>query len=117
MFPGYLFLNHVMDKNSYVDISKAQGLVRVLGDSWDTLADVPDGEIAVIQRIQHTGVTAVSHPYGQVGERVRIAHGLLEGVEGILVRTRPEKGLVVVSVNLLQRSVAVEVDYAHVAPA
>ena len=117
MFPGYLFLNHVMDKTSYLEVIKARGLVRVLGDRWDALADVPDYEIAAIQRIHQTGVSAVCHPYLRVGERVRIAQGLLEGVEGILVRTRLEKGLVVVSVNLLQRSVGVEVDCAHVAPA
>ena len=116
MFPGYLFLNHVMDKTSYLEVIKARGLVRVLGDRWDALADVPDYEIAAIQRIHQTGVSAVSHPYLRVGERVRIAQGLLEGVEGILLRTRPEKGLVIVSVNLLQRSVAVEVDCALVAP-
>jgi transcriptional antiterminator NusG len=117
MFPGYLFLNHVMDQTSYVEVTQARGLVRVLGDRWDALAEVPDGEIATIQRIHHTGVSAASHPYLRVGERVRVAGGLLEGVEGILVRTRPEKGLVVVSVHLLQRSVAVEMDYALVAPA
>jgi transcription termination/antitermination protein NusG len=117
MFPGYLFLNHVMDKKSYIEVTEARGLVKVLGDSWDALAEVPDSEIATIQRIHNSGVSAVSHPYLRIGERVRINQGLLEGVEGILVRTRPEKGLVVVSVHLLQRSVAVEVDCAIVAPA
>jgi len=117
MFPGYLFLNHVMDKTSYIEVTKARGLTRVLGARWDALAEVPDGEIATIQRIHHSGVSAVAHPYLQVGERVRITQGLLEGVEGILIRTRPEKGLVVVSINLLQRSVGVEVDCAVVVPA
>ncbi len=116
MFPGYLFLNHVMDKTSYIDVTKARGLVRVLGDSWDALADVPDGEIATIRRLLQSGVPAAPHPYLRVGTRVRIVHGALEGVEGILVRTRLDKGLVVVSVNLLQRSVAVEVDYTLVSP-
>jgi len=58
----------------------------------------------------------LSHPYLRAGERVRIVQGLLEGVEGILIRTKPERGLVVVSVHLLQRSVAVEIDCALVAP-
>jgi len=116
MFPGYLFLNHVMDKTSYIEVAKARGLVRMLGERWDALAEVPAGEIAAIQRIHHSGVPAVSHPYLRAGERVRITQGLLEGVEGILIRTKLEKGLVVVSVHLLQRSVAVEVDCAIVAP-
>ena len=117
MFPGYLFLHHFMDKASYIEVTKARGLVRLLGDRWDALAEVPDHEIASIQRIYRTGVSAVLHPYLRVGERVRVTRGVLEGVEGILVRIRPERGLVVVSVNLLQRSVAVEVDCANVAPA
>jgi transcription antitermination factor NusG len=58
----------------------------------------------------------MAHPYLRVGERVRISEGLLAGVEGILVRSRPEKGLVVVSVHLLQRSVGVEIDCASVEP-
>jgi transcription termination/antitermination protein NusG len=115
MFPGYLFLNHVMDKTSYIEATKAQGLVKILGERWDALAEVPDSEINTIRRIHQNGVPATSHAYLRVGERVRIVKGVLEGVEGILVRTKPEKGLMVVSVNLLQRSVAVEVDYALVA--
>jgi transcription antitermination factor NusG len=117
MFPGYLFLNHVIDKTSYIKINEARGLVRMLGDSWDALAEVPDEEIATIQRIRQTGVSVLPHPYLRVGERIRIVKGLLEGIEGILLRTKPDKGLVVVSVNLLQRSVAVEVDYISVAAA
>jgi len=116
MFPGYLFLNHAMDKASYIEVVKVRGLVRVLGDGWDSLAVVPDAEVASIQRIHRAGVPAVAHPYLRVGERVRISDGLLAGVEGILVRCRPEKGLVVVSVHLLQRSVGVEVDCASVEP-
>jgi transcription termination/antitermination protein NusG len=116
MFSGYLFLRHVMDKASYLRINEARGLVRIMGERWDALAEVPDSEIATIRRIHQNGVPAASHPYLRVGERVRIVKGLLEGVEGILVRTKPEKGLLVVSVNLLQRSVAVEIDYTLVAP-
>jgi len=115
MFPGYLFLNHVMDKTSYIKINETRGLVKVLGDRWDALAEVPEGDISTIQRIHQVGVSALPHPYLRVGEHVRIVRGPLGGVEGFLVRTRPDKGLVVVSVNLLQRSVAIEVDYTLVA--
>jgi transcription termination/antitermination protein NusG len=117
MFPGYLFLNHAMDKNSYLDVTKARGLMRVLGERWDALGEVPAGEISNIRCIYQAGVPAMPYSYLQAGERVRIATGALEGVEGILVRTKLEKGLVVVSVNLLQRSVAVEIDCALVVPA
>jgi len=52
----------------------------------------------------------VPHPYLREGMRVRITHGPLNGVEGILVQSKPNKGLLVLSVDLLRRSIAVEVD-------
>jgi transcription antitermination factor NusG len=48
------------------------------------------------------------------GQRVRITHGPLAGVEGIFVQSKAHRGLVVLSIELLQRSVAVEVDYTLV---
>src|SRR5258707_14871756 len=42
LFPGYLFVRHAMDKESHVEIRKARGLVRILGERWDRLAVVPD---------------------------------------------------------------------------
>jgi transcription antitermination factor NusG len=51
------------------------------------------------------------------GDRVRITQGLLAGVEGILVRSKPQKGLLVVSIELLRRAIAVEIDGTAVVPA
>jgi len=116
MFPGYLFLHHAVDKPSYVEIRKARGLVRVLGERWDRLPTIPDGEIEAIHRIVNARIPALPHPYLREGQKVRIRRGPLADVEGILVRTRPNKGLVVVSVDLLRRSVAVEVDCTYVTP-
>ncbi len=110
MFPGYLFLQHMMDKTSYLAVCKATGLVKVLGERWDRLAAVPDSEIEAIQRVHHSRLPTLPHPYLREGQRVRITAGLLAGVEGILLRRKSNKGLLVVSVELLQRSVAVEVD-------
>src|SRR2546427_12734556 len=45
MFGSYLFLRHAMDKASYLEVYKARGLVRILGERWDQLAVVPDSEI------------------------------------------------------------------------
>jgi len=117
MFPGYVFVHHVMDKVSYIEIRKTTGLVKVLGESWDRLAIVPDLEIEAIQKIHQSRLPTLPYPYLREGQRVRITAGLLAGAEGILLRTKPNKGLLVVSVNLLQRSVAVEVDGTIVEPA
>jgi len=117
MFPGYLFFRHVIDSDSYIELRKARGLVKILGESWDRLAVVPESEIMAIQKVHATGLPVQPYPYLREGQRVRITDGLLAGTEGILLRTKPNKGLLVVSVNLLQRSVAVEVDCALVSPA
>jgi transcriptional antiterminator NusG len=110
MFPGYLFAHHEMDHASYVEVRRARGLVCILGDGWNRLAAVPDDEINAIERVVHAQLPAQPHPYLREGQRVRITGGPLAGVEGIMVQTKPDKGLLVLSINLFQRSVAVEVD-------
>lgn len=116
MFPSYLFVRHAMEKRSYVEIMKARGLVRILGERWDRLCPIGDGEIQALQQVGNTGKTIVPYPYLREGQRVRIAEGPLAGVEGILVRNRPKQGLLVLSVDLLQRSVAVEIGCEAVDP-
>ena len=110
MFPGYLFVHHVMDKSSYIEVCKSPGLVSILGERWDRLEVVPDPEIEAIQRALRTKLPMLPHPYLREGQRVRITRGPLADVEGIFVRANPNKGLLVVSINMLHRSVAVVVD-------
>jgi transcription antitermination factor NusG len=116
MFPSYLFVHQAMDKRSYIEILKSKGLVRILGARWDSLTVVADTEVEALQRIQNTKLPVTPHPYLQEGQRVRIDAGPLSGVEGILVRSRPNRGLLVISVDLLRQSVAVEVDCTLVTP-
>jgi transcription antitermination factor NusG len=61
-------------------------------------------------------VPATPHPYLKAGQRVRILGGPLTDVEGILVRMKPNKGVVALSVDLVQQSIAVEVDCTLVTP-
>jgi len=110
MFRGYLFVRHPMDKTSYLEVCKARGLVRILGERWDRLEVVPDGEIEAIQTILKTRLPISPYPFLREGQRVRITSGPMVDVEGILVRSNPNKGLLVISVDLLRRSVAVQVD-------
>ena len=110
MFPGYLFLQHAMDKSSSVEVRKARGLVRILGESWEKPSIVPDAEIEAIQTTLRASIPVMPHPYLREGQRVRITQGSLRGVEGILLQSKPTKGLLILSVDLLQRSIAVEID-------
>ena len=116
MFPGYLFLCQALDKEAYIEVRKARGLVTVLGETWDRLAVVPDCEIASVLALSRSDLPSMPYPYLKEGMRVRIASGPLAGVEGILDRRKAEKGFLVLSVDLLNRSVAVEVDCTSVVP-
>lgn len=116
MFPSYLFVREAITKTSYIEILKTKGLVRILGERWDRLAPVPESEIEALQRIATADVTVLPHPYLHEGQRMRITHGALAGLEGILVRTRPKQGMLVISVDLLQQSVAVEIDCTTAVP-
>ena len=116
MFPGYLFLHHAVDKTSYIEVQKTRGLVRVLGERWDRLVPVPDEEIDAIQTVLRARAPVLPHAYLREGQRVRIARGPLAGVEGVLVRQNPTTGLLVLTVELLRQSVAVEVDCTLAVP-
>jgi transcription antitermination factor NusG len=110
LFKGYLFLRHRIDKSSYVQVCKTRGLVRVLGERWDRLAVVPDADIEAIRKITATGAPVLAHPYLRTGQRVRVTRGPLADVEGIVVRSDLKRGLLVVSVDALRRSIAVHLD-------
>lgn len=118
LFPGYLFAHFVLDKRSYLDMIKARGVVRILGGkTWDAVLPVPDAEMHAISRVADAGVPVLPYPFLREGQRARIVAGPLKDVEGVLVQRKPNKGLLVLSVELLQRSVAVEVDATLVEPA
>ncbi len=116
MFPGYLFINHAIDKRSYIEVLNTRGVVRILGARWDELLPVAEAEIVALRRIQDADVPMLPHAYLCEGQRVRIHEGPLTGVEGILVRSRPNRGVLVLSVDLLRQSVALEVDCTAVVP-
>jgi transcription antitermination factor NusG len=115
MFPGYLFVRDTLDKDRYIDMLKVRGIVRVLEDGWSRLTPVPAEDIDAIQRITASDVVVSPHVHLQHGERVRVLEGPLAGVEGIFVQDKPSKGRLVVTMDILGRSVAVDMDCAAVA--
>lgn len=117
MFSGYLFLQAHVDKNVYLEVIKARGVVRVLGERWDALCPISHEEIESLQQLVNSGLAVTPHSYLREGQRVRVTAGPLKGVEGLLVENKSEKGLLVLSVELLRRSVAVQIDCTWVAAA
>jgi transcription termination/antitermination protein NusG len=117
LFPGYLFVREELSGARYVELLKARGLVGVLGGQDGGPGEIPDAEIDAIRALVNSELPASPYPYLQTGQRVRITEGPLAGVEGVLVDRRAGKSLLVLSVHLFRRSVAVEVDCALAIPA
>lgn len=112
LFPGYLFCR--FDQKLRLPILTIPGVLKIVSFGKE-LIPVDESEIASIQAIVKSGFKAEPWPYLQAGQRVRINEGALEGVEGIFLHTKTEQRLVV-SVSLLQRSVAVEIDASWITP-
>jgi len=109
LFPGYVFLRFQPAPDAYLRAAATDGLVRILGDRWDCLHPIPDEEINAVRRVVSTCEHAGPVPWLRRGERVRITAGALQGLEGLVEDWRGNRARFVVSIELLQRSVAVEV--------
>jgi hypothetical protein len=70
---------------------------------------IDDGEIAAIQTVVSSGFRAEPWPYLEIGQKIRIEQDVLQGLEGILISFKGTHRIVV-SVSLLRRSVALEID-------
>lgn len=112
MFPGYLFCR--VDPLQRMPVLTTNGVVRIVGVGKTPLP-VAQQELEAVWRIMHSDVIANPWPYISAGEAVAIRSGPLEGLSGILVETK-DRCRLVVSVTLLQRSVAVEIDREDAEP-
>ena len=106
LFPGYLFCQ--LDPSNRGPILTVPGVTRIVGMGKNPVA-IDETEIVAIQEAVKSGLPSQPWPYLQIGRRVRIDRGPLCGLEGILSDFKGEHRLVL-SVTLLQRSVAVEVE-------
>jgi len=112
LFPGYIFCR--FDPNNRLPVLTTPGVVDLVG--FGKMPEhIPDSEIERVRRMVDSGLLVTPYPYIQVGQAVLIERGPLSGVEGILVDVKGKVRLVV-SVNLLQRSVSAEVDRHSIRP-
>ena len=112
MFPGYLFVElPILDNVIKVDVLKTFGVVRILGKprSAEVIA-IPDDKIDAIRRIVDSRVEVQQLQYPKAGEPARIIDGPFKGVEGLVLSTDYAKELFVISIELLQRSIAIKLE-------
>jgi transcription antitermination factor NusG len=110
LFPCYLFLQEGLSRQ--LDILKTPGVHGVVACGGRP-AVIPEEEIDAIRQMVESGIRVEPHPFLKCGDRVRVKRGPLIGVEGILIRKKNQFHLVV-SMEILGRSAAVEIDVSTV---
>jgi len=110
LLPGYLFVRTDMNPYHYWDIIKTYGVVRVIGIKGKPVP-VKDDEIASLRILDGTDRTVSNQAYIKQGDRVMIMEGALKGLTGYYVKHKGKSDKVVVSIELLQRSLAVEIEH------
>ena len=112
LFPGYIFCRFDVQKR--LPVLLTPGVIGVVSRGRIPVP-VDESEIAAVQTVVSSGLRAEPWPYLEIGQRIRIEKDALAGLEGILVQFKGNHRIVV-SVSLLQRSVALEVDRMCVTP-
>lgn len=112
LFPGYLFLRGGLERR--LQVVSTPGVFSFVGPVGHP-APIPQPEIDAIRTAVETCLQVQPYPFLKSGDRVRVTDGPLAGIEAVLVR---EKSLhrLVLSVELLQKSVAVEIGAECVEP-
>ncbi len=112
LFPGYVFCR--FDVHNRLPVLITPGVISVVGRGKTPIA-VDEKEILSIQAAMGSGIHMEPWPYLEIGERVRVKDDVLDGMEGILTNFKGSDR-VVISVTLLRRSVALEIDRSRISP-
>jgi transcription antitermination factor NusG len=112
LFPGYVFCRFSYEQRLLV--LGTPGVTSIVGFGKRPLP-VDDGEIEAVRAVAASGLPIRPWPYLRTGQKVRIERGCLEGVVGTMVRDRDEFR-VLINVEILQRTVAVDIDRALLTP-
>lgn len=108
LLPGYVFVQCNMDPQAYWDIIKTAGVVRMIGFEGKPVP-AKDEEIASLMILNGTDRTVENRAFMKKGDRVMIMEGPLKGLVGFYLRHKERSEKVVVSIELLKRSMAVEI--------
>ena len=111
VFAGYLFVDIEPDNRERLNVLTTPGVVRILGkiNGCEPIA-IPDEQIEAIRRLVESKIEMKRIEYPQVGERARITDGPFKGIEGLVLQMDLKKDTFVVSIDLLQRAVAIQLE-------
>jgi len=108
LFPGYVFIRTSQATQARVQVFRARGVLSFVGIK-NQPTPIPESQIGAVRSLMQAQLECRPHPYLNIGQRVRIQSGVLQGLEGILVRIANDQSLIV-SVDLIQRSVAIRLE-------
>jgi transcription antitermination factor NusG len=112
LFPRYVFCRFCFEDR--LKVISLPSVVSIVGFGGSP-CPIPDGDVEMVKSMVASGLPVMPWPSLRIGERVRVCHGPLSGLEGILTRQKAAYR-VVVTVELLQRAVAVEVERDLIEP-
>jgi transcription antitermination factor NusG len=112
LFPGYVFVR--LELRDRMQVLQVPGVAKLVGFNGTPTA-LPQEEIDSLRKSLEGGVRAEPHPFMITGRRVRVKDGPLAGMTGILVK-RKNRARFVVSVELIQRAIAIEIEETDLEP-
>ena len=107
LFPQYVFVRMTQSLNTRVLVLRTSGIMNFVGMRGMGMA-IPDEQIERIQTVMAQGIPVSPHLFTNIGKRIRIRGGALDGLQGILTAVNGDRTLVV-SVELIQRSIAIRI--------
>jgi transcription antitermination factor NusG len=113
LFPGYVFVR--MLPSDRLPVLQLPGVVRFV-TFHGSPSPLPENEIEALRKGLENHIRAKSHPYLKAGRRVRVKNGAMAGAQGILIR-RKQGCRLIISLDAIMRSVALEIDEEDVEPA
>jgi transcription antitermination factor NusG len=112
LFPGYVFCR--FDPKFRLPILQASNVLSVVGYGGQPVP-ISESEIISLQILVNNSCKPIPWPYLRVGQKVRVIGGALDGLEGLVQNFRSARRIIV-SLHLLQRSVAAELEREHIEP-
>ncbi|MGD0987973.1 MAG: UpxY family transcription antiterminator [Candidatus Sulfotelmatobacter sp.] len=114
LFSCYVFAKFVPNRTERLRVLRVDGVFGLVGAKGEG-SPIPDEQIDAVRNLVEGEIPWSSHPFLKIGQRVRIRSGALDGLEGILVSRNGDRTLVI-SVDAIQRSLAVRVEGYEVEP-
>jgi transcription termination/antitermination protein NusG len=108
LFSCYVFARFIPNRMERLRVLRVAGVFGLVGSGGEG-TPIPDGQIDAVRTLLAGAVQWSEHPFLKIGQRVRVRSGALDGMEGILV-SRAGAHTLVISVDAIQRSLAVRVE-------